>query len=147
MIAFDVICSNGHRFECWFRSSESFEKQKSSGVINCPICNDNHVEMAFTTFAIKKHGEKKKEDKREDKKEDKKEDKVDLYHAPQVIYDYIDKNFEDVGLNFTGEALKIHYGVSKKRNIKGVALPDQEKLLRDIGVEFFKIPIIKRLDN
>lgn len=134
MIAFDLICSNGHKFECWFKNSDSFEEQKSFGVINCPVCDDNHVEKAFSTFAIKKHGEKK-------------EDKIDPYHALQMVYEYIDKNFEDVGLDFTKEALKIHYGEAKKRNIKGMTLPDQEKLLKDEGVQFFKIPIIKRLDN
>jgi hypothetical protein len=92
------------------------------------------VERAFSTFAIKKHGETK-------------EDKIDPYRVLRTLYEYIDKNFEDVGLNFTKEALKIHFGESKKRNIKGMALPDQEKLLKDEGVEFVKIPIIKRLDN
>lgn len=134
MIAFDLICSNGHKFECWFKNSDSFEEQKSFGVINCPVCDDNHVEKAFSTFAIKKYGEKK-------------EDKIDPYHALQMVYEYIDKNFEDVGIDFTKEALKIHYGEAKKRNIKGMTLPDQEKLLKDEGVQFFKIPIIKRLDN
>ncbi len=107
---------------------------KSSGIITCPICNDNQVEKAFSTFAIKRHGEKKQE-------------KADPYHVLQKIYEYIDKNFEDVGLDFAREALKIHLGESKKRPIKGMSLPDEEKLLKDEGVPFFKIPIIKRLDN
>jgi hypothetical protein len=134
MIAYDLVCSKGHRFECWFKNSASFEEQKSCGVISCPFCNDHRVEKAFSAFAIKKHGEKK-------------EDKIDPYQALQAIYAYIDKNFEDVGLHFAREALKIHYGESKKRNIRGMALPNQEKLLKDEGVEFVKIPIIKRLDN
>ncbi len=140
MIAFDLFCSNGHKFECWFKNSDSFEEQKSFGVINCPVCNDNHVQKAFSTFAIKKHGEKKEENKEN-------KENIDSYHALQRIYEYIDKNFEDVGLDFTREALKIHYGEAKKRNIKGMTLPDQEKNLKDEGVQFFKIPIIKRLDN
>jgi hypothetical protein len=134
MIAFDLVCSNGHKFECWFKTGNSFEEQKFFGLIRCPVCNDPNIEKAFSTFAIKKHGEKKGE-------------KMDLSHALQTIYEYIDKNFEDVGLDFTREALRIHYGESEKRNIKGKALPDQEKILRDEGVEFFKIPIMKRLDN
>jgi len=134
MIAFDLICSNGHKFECWFKDNNSFEEQHSFGVIACPVCNDNHVGKALSTFAIKKHGEKKIS-------------KQDPYRTLQAIYEYIDKNFEDVGLEFTKEALKIHYGEAEKRNIKGMALPDQEKLLKEEGVEFFKIPIVKRLDN
>jgi len=138
MIAYDLICSKGHKFECWFKDSASFEKQKSSGIINCPVCNDHHVEMTFSTFAIRKNGEKKKE---EDKVE------VDPRQVLRLIQDYVEKNFEDVGVNFTNEALKIHYGESKKRNIKGTATPDQETLLKQEGIQFLKIPIVKRLDN
>ena len=134
MIAFDLICSNGHRFECWFKDSPSFESQKASGIINCPVCNDDQVEKVLSTFAIKKGGEKKKAE-------------VDAYQTLRMVSEYVEKHFEDVGLNFTKEALKIHYGEVKKRNIKGMATPDQEKLLKEEGVQFVKIPIIKRLDN
>jgi hypothetical protein len=134
MIAFDLICSNGHGFECWFKDSPSFESQKASGIINCPVCNDDQVEKVLSTFAIKKGGEKKKAE-------------VDAYQTLRMVSEYVEKHFEDVGLNFTKEALKIHYGEVKKRNIKGMATPDQEKLLKEEGVQFVKIPIIKRLDN
>ena len=65
----------------------------------------------------------------------------------RLIQNYINKNFENVGLDFTKEALKIHFGESKKRNIKGTASPDQETLLKQEGIQFFKIPIVKRIDN
>jgi hypothetical protein len=134
MIAFDLICSNGHKFECWFKDSASFDHQKSSGIINCPVCNDDQVEKALSTFSVKKNGQQKKAE-------------VDAHQALQTIHEYIDKHFEDVGLDFTKEALKIHYGQAKKRNIKGTATPDQEKLLKEEGVRFVKIPIVKRVDN
>ena len=134
MIAFDLICSNGHKFECWFKDSASFAEQEASGIINCPVCNDDQVEKALSTFAIKKNGDKKKV-------------APDLTQTVQMVQKYIDKHFEDVGIEFTSEALKIHYGEAKKRNIKGTATSDQEKLLKDEGVQFLKIPIIKRLDN
>jgi len=144
MIAFDLVCSNGHKFECWFRNSHSFEEQKSMGIIHCPVCNDHRVEKAISTFAIKKYS-----DRREEKAE-KKEEKINSdqdYQALQVITEYVNKNFEDVGLDFAREALKIHFGDSKKRNIKGTALPDEEKVLKEEGVPFFKIPLLKHLDN
>lgn len=134
MIAFDLICSNGHQFECWFKDSASFEEQKASGIINCPICDDHQVEKVFSTFGIKRNEEKKRKEN-------------DPYQRLQLIQQYLDKHFEDVGLDFTKEALKIHYGESKKRNIKGTATLEQETLLKDEGVQFLKIPIIKRLDN
>jgi len=134
MIAFDLICSNGHKFECWFKDAASFEEQKACGVINCPLCNDDRVEKVLSTFAIKKNGEKRKE-------------KTDPLQALQMIHEYLDKHFEDVGVDFAKEALKIHYGQSEERNIKGTATPDEETLLKEEGIKFLKIPILKRLDS
>ena len=136
MIAFDLVCSNGHKFECWFKDSASFEEQKAASIINCPVCDDHQVEKALTPFSIKKNGEKKG-----------KKEEIDPQQILGLIQDYVDKHFEDVGLDFTKEALKIHYGEAEKRNIKGMATPDQETLLKEEGVQFIKVPIVKRLDN
>ena len=57
------------------------------------------------------------------------------------IVDYVEKNFDDVGADFTKEALKIHYGVSEPRNIRGVSTREEEKTLEKEGVQFIKIPI------
>ena len=65
---------------------------------------------------------------------------VDPNQVLQSIQDFVDKHFEDVGVDFTKEALKIHYGESKKRNIKGTATSDEETLLKKEGVQFLKIP-------
>jgi hypothetical protein len=134
MIAFDLICSSGHVFECWFKDSASFEEQKSEGVINCPVCNDVQVEKVFSPFAIKKNGDKKKEE-------------VNPHQAFRLIQEYLDKHFEDVGTDFAKEALKIHWEEAEKRNIKGIATPQEENLLKEEGVQFFKVPIIKHLYN
>jgi len=137
MIAFDIFCSNGHKFECWFKDSSSFEEQKSTGLITCPICNDNQIEKAFSPFRIKKNGEKKREEI----------DPQQAYQALQIINDYIDKHFEDVGADFYKEALKIHYDETEKRNIRGTATTEEEVILKEEGVQFFKVPIIKRMMN
>ena len=50
-------------------------------------------------------------------------------------------------LSFAKEALKIHYGETEKRNIKGTATSDEETLLKKEGVQFLKIPVVKRMLN
>jgi hypothetical protein len=134
MIAFDLFCSNGHKFECWFKDSTSFEEQKEAGILTCPICDDNQIGKAFSPFAIKRGGEKVKEG-------------VDPHQALQLIHDYLEKHFEDVGADFYKEALKIHYGEKEKKNIKGTATTEEEVILREEGVQFFKVPIIKKMLN
>ncbi len=144
MIIFDLICSRGHKFECWFKSSKAFEEQKAFRVIHCPVCNDNRIEKAVSSFAIKKHADPAP---RPETPAQPREEKISPYQALQVITEYVNKNFEDVGLDFTREALKIHWGEAKKRNIKGTALPQEEKVLEEEGVPFLRLPVLKRPDN
>lgn len=135
MIAYDLICSNGHLFECWFKDSASFEEQQAAGIINCPICNDTQVVKTFSPFMIKKSsGEKKKGEEV-------------AQQALQLIHEYVDKHFEDVGDQFAREALRMHYGEAEKRNIRGTATTEEEVILREEGVQFFKVPIVKKLLN
>jgi len=63
--------------------------------------------------------------------------------ALKMIHQYIDKNFEDVGDKFAEIALKIHYGDEEKRNIKGTSTPREEENLKEEGVQFIKIPLLK----
>ena len=141
MIAFDLLCSNGHVFECWFKDSTSFEEQKSANIINCPVCNDVHIEKVFSPFAIKKRGDREVKEGIENKEE------INPHQAFRLIQEYLDKHFEDVGSNFAKEALKIHWGEAEKKNIKGTTTPQEENLLKEEGVPFIKVPIIKHLYN
>jgi hypothetical protein len=61
----------------------------------------------------------------------------------RMLHQYIDKNFEDVGDKFAEVALKIHNGDETKRNIKGTSTPQEEENLKEEGVQFVKIPLIK----
>jgi hypothetical protein len=135
MIAYDLICSNGHLFECWFKDSASFEEQNEEGIINCPICNDTQVVRAFSPFMIKKGNIERKKGEES------------AHQAVQMIHEYLEKHFEDVGAEFAKEALKIHYGEAEKRNIRGTATTEDEVILKEEGVQFFKVPIVKRLLN
>jgi hypothetical protein len=134
MIAFDLMCAKGHLFECWFKDRASYEEQNSAGMINCPVCNDTQIEKVLSPFMVKKNG-------REEKAE------MDPHRTLQAIHDFVEKHFEDVGVDFAKEALKIHYGESKKKNIKGTTTTEEETLLKKEGVPFLKIPIVKRLLN
>lgn len=74
-------------------------------------------------------------------------EEIDSHQALQLVNEYIEKHFEDVGAEFYKEALKIHYGEAEKRNIKGTATTEEEVILKEEGVQFLKVPIIKRLLN
>jgi hypothetical protein len=81
--------------------------------------------------------------KRHPRNSNKEDEENTLVGKLQQFYKYIEDNFEEVGTDFTKEALKIHYGVSDKRNIRGTSTADEEKLLKEEGVDFYKIPFPK----
>jgi hypothetical protein len=134
MIAFDLQCSNGHAFEGWFEDGQAYEKQKKKGQLACPFCNDTLVSKIPSTFAIKSS-------QVSHPPENLASNQMSMEKIGQKIVDFVEKNFDDVGCDFTKEALKIHYGVSEQRNIKGVSTKQEEKILKEEGIEFFKIPM------
>ncbi|RLB10875.1 MAG: DUF1178 domain-containing protein [Deltaproteobacteria bacterium] len=140
MIIFDLECSNGHIFEGWFDSSEAFEEQKKKGLISCPYCNDTNIKKVLSPVAIAHRRKDEPESTDTDKQSQKQIDYEKLYRD---FIEYIKKNSEDVGADFAKEALKMHYGVAPKRNIRGTATEEEEKILREEGIEFFKIPMPK----
>jgi hypothetical protein len=138
MIAYDLQCSNGHQFEGWFEDSASFDRQNRQGLVSCPVCEDSVISKLPSTFAIKgtsgasalKSG-----------------DPEALAALGKQIADYVENNFDNVGADFAQEALKMHYGVTEPRNIRGVSTPQEEETLKTEGVEFFKFPVPQKAQD
>jgi hypothetical protein len=133
MIVYDLECESGHAFEGWFEDHKAFEKQMRERLVACPICNDTSVMVVPSTFSIKSCSSKGQLQETSIKDGDKLEG--------QSFSEFLEKHFEDVGTRFAAEALKMHYGVSEKRNIKGTSSKSEEEMLEEEGVKFFKIPV------
>lgn len=133
MIAFDLRCENGHVFEGWFENGAAFEAQKKKGLVTCPSCNTDAISKIPTSFGIIKSTPSSGGMQIDEQ--------AVLANIGRKIVDFVDKNFDDVGTDFTKEALKIHYGVEEPRNIRGVSSVEEEKVLQEEGVEFIKLPM------
>ena len=134
MIVFDLECSSGHTFEGWFESLECFEDQRRKRLVSCPYCDDCEVRKVMSPVAVKRS---------QPEKDGVPPGPIDYRRLAKEVVHYIHKNFEDVGTNFAAEALKMHYDVAEKRNIRGSATSEEEKTLKEEGIEFFKIPLPK----
>ena len=128
MIAYDLECDAGHVFEGWFDNAVSFDDQNSQGLVTCPICGSKSINKALSTFGIARRRQHEGQAPR-------------TKNPIQQLVEYIQDNFEDVGADFAREALKMHYGVTDYRNIRGSSTTAEEETLRDEGVEFFKVPV------
>lgn len=132
MIAYDLQCSQGHRFEGWFEDSQTFDRQKKQGMIACPVCEDTGVFKIPSTFAIKGTS---------GTIPFKPDGNKDMAALGKQIVEYVENNFDNVGADFAEEALKMHYGVAEPRNIRGVSTPKEEETLKSQGINFFKFPV------
>jgi hypothetical protein len=56
---------------------------------------------------------------------------------------FVEDNFQDVGERFADEATRMHYGEIDHRNIRGTMTREEEKTLKEEGVQYLKIPMIR----
>jgi len=139
MIAYDLQCSRGHTFEGWFEDRKTYLNQQKKGLISCPVCNDTFVEIIPSTFGIKSSADTGSRQLTSEE--------AALEKISQEAIAFVEKNFDDVGCDFAKEALKIHYGAAEPRNIRGVSTKEEEKTLKEEGIQFFKIPLPSRPDT
>ncbi|MBU2490364.1 MAG: DUF1178 family protein [Proteobacteria bacterium] len=137
MIVFDLQCGKGHAFEGWFDDANDFDGQRDRGLIQCPFCGTNEVVRVPSTFGIRSQSPASPG-----------QDGPDAGRAlVRAMSQYVEQNFDNVGPKFATEALKIHYGVSEPRSIRGVSTKDEEKMLEKEGVHFAKVPMLASRDD
>jgi hypothetical protein len=136
MIVYDLLCNCGFRFEGWFKNRTDYSCQQENNLIACPMCGGNDIAKLLSPVSLQRKGRPGAENP---------ESQITAAEISQQlvkgIQEYVKKNFENVGSQFANEALKIHYGAGEKRNIRGVATADEEKMLVKEGVEIVKLPL------
>jgi hypothetical protein len=135
VIIYDLRCENGHEFEGWFKDRENWIEQNSKKLVTCPVCNSAKIEIIPSSITIM--GKDSKEEAKIQQKE------LSPVGALRILHQYLDEYFEDVGDKFAEVALKIHHGEEEKRNIKGTSTPEEEETLKEEGVHFIKVPVLK----
>ena len=159
---FDLQCDQGHVFEGWFASADSYESQQSRGLLSCPVCNSSQVSKKLSAPRLNLgHG----------KNPDAAPGAVPLpagghgvattgtpaaggtqvaapaaaqmaqlqaevmRHIRQMV-----RNTEDVGLRFAEEARRMHEGETQERAIRGTATLQERRELAEEGIAVMPIP-------
>ena len=132
MIRYTLNCKNGHQFDSWFSNSDSFEKLRKKGLLECAICSSKEVEKSLMAPKITSSSDKKTETLISAQSDLEKEIKA-LKHK-------IKGTATDVGENFSSEARAMHYGEKEEKPIIGKATMDEAKDLAEEGVPFIPLP-------
>ena len=139
MIVFDLECDCGYMFEGWFQDRQDFDNQQTASFLVCPECGGRDIRKILSP--IRAQSSESAMDRDLQVKEEKSESLNGAVEILETLQEFVQKNFEDVGTELATESLKIHYGVSEPRNIRGVTTEQEEKKLEEEGINLLKIPI------
>ena len=132
MIKYTLTCNNGHQFESWFPNSDSFEKLKKKGQLECAVCSSKEIEKSLMAPRITSNNSKKKETLISAQSALEKEIKT--------LKNKIKKTATDVGENFPSEARAMHYGEKENKPIIGKTTLEEARDLAEEGIPFVPLP-------
>jgi len=135
MIRYNLICENEHNFDSWFKSSKSYNIQKKSNDILCPVCNSYNISKALMSPGILT----KTNSSEKNKLLNDKNSKI-IRDGLLKLKKEIKNNADYVGADFPNEARKIFYKESKDRSIYGEATHDDVKDLIEEGIDILPLP-------
>ena len=155
MVVYDLICSQGHRFEGWFKNLKDLSAQLARHLLTCPICGDERIHRRPSTFGLVRTRTAGRPEARPEARPESQPaeasspaaETLDMLRRWAEFSQRLEREFDDVGRHFADEALKMHYGVSKRRGIRGLSTAAQEEMLRKEGIEFFKVPLLTRKNH
>ena len=138
MIVFDLECINGHTFEGWFDDREDLDRQMAQGLLQCPFCETFSVVPKLSAVAIRTSSSSSMSANGHQALQAAQDAFAEM---TEKVADFVEKNYENVGASFAKEALKMHYGASEFRNIRGTTTKEEESLLKKEGVPVLKVPV------
>ena len=139
MIKYNLKCENNHEFESWFSNSEEYEKLKNKNFLECIFCSSKRISKTIMSPMI--NSAKKKEEKFEIKKNFQKEKKKLLQFR-----NFIEKNFEYVGKDFSKKVREIYYDRKNNKAIYGTTSQKEREELAEEGIDLISVPWINK-DN
>jgi len=140
MIKYNLKCHNNHEFESWFSDSNEFEKLNKKNFLECIYCSSKKISKSIMAPMISVSKAQDNEINRIYK--DLKNQKAKLVQ----IREYIEKNFEYVGKDFSKKVREIYYDKNSKKTIYGTTTPKEKQELEEEGIDLLSIPWISK-DN
>lgn len=143
MIKYQLVCTNEHTFDAWFRDSAAYDRQAGAGEVLCPVCGTAEVSKALMAPRVGRRkgtddGDRPVRDMPPAEKQAMLAAKVG--QALRLLRRHVEENCDYVGDRFAEEARKIHYGEADARGIYGETTSEEAEELREEGVEFYSVP-------
>ena len=138
MIKYNLKCNNNHEFESWFSDSLEFDKLKKRKLLECIYCSSKKIKKSIMAPMIS--GNIKKNSHLENLTKNLKIEKNRLLK----IREYIEKNYEYVGKNFSNKVREIYYDKKNNKMIYGTTSLKERDELAEEGIDLISIPWIDK---
>ncbi|WP_219893203.1 DUF1178 family protein [Aquisediminimonas profunda] len=142
MIVFDLKCgAHGHVFEAWFANSDSFEDQKSRGLLSCPICGASDIQKAVMAAAIPKKGNSLAERSVSLATISEENQAKEILTALAKAQAKLLEGSQWVGRNFDSQARAMDAGEVERSTIHGEVTAAEAKALIEDGIAVTPLPL------
>jgi hypothetical protein len=139
VIRYALTCEEGHGFEAWFGSSDTYDEQAEAHAIRCPACGSAQVKKAPMAPHVAK--------RRPEPSAPPPADRPKPYGMLRKLRAELTANSDYVGPKFPEEARKIHFDEAPARAIHGEATPQEAQELDEEGVPIFPLPHLPEDEN
>ena len=139
MIKYNLKCDNDHEFESWFSDSKEFERLKTKKLLECIYCNSKIIKKSIMApmISVSKNNNVNKFQINEKILQKQRNKLIKLRN-------YIEKNFEYVGKDFSKKVREIYYDKKNKKTIYGITSPEERKELKEEGIDLLSIPWVDK---
>jgi len=139
MIKYNLKCNNDHEFESWFSDSKEFERLKTTKLLECIFCNSNKIKKSIMApmISVSKNNNVNKFQINEKILQKQRNKLIKLRN-------FIEKNFEYVGEDFSKKVREIYYDKKNKKTIYGITSPEERKELKEEGIDLVSIPWVDK---
>ena len=138
MIKYNLKCQNNHEFESWFSDSFEFEKLRKKKLLECIYCSSKKIQKTIMAPMISVINEKNNEIKKLSKELKSEKEKL------IKLRNYVEKNFEYVGENFSKKVREIYYDKKNNKTIYGTTTQKEREELSDEGIDLLSIPWVDK---
>ncbi len=142
MIKYNLKCHRGHEFESWFSDSKEFDNLNRKKLLECIFCNSKKIKKSIMAPMVRGAKDQETINEISNFSRSIKDQKNQLIE----IRNYIEKNFEYVGEDFSKKVREIYYDKKRKKTIYGTATLDERKELEEEGINLVTVPWISK-DN
>ena len=137
MIKYILKCKNNHEFESWFSDSEEFDKLDKKNLLECIYCSSKKISKSIMAPMVSV-------EKREANLP--KIDKIMMEEKKKLtkLRNYIEKNFEYVGKDFSKKVREIYYDKKNNKSIYGTTTDQERQDLEEEGIDLMSVPWLEK---